>query len=58
MKPHELLAAQFGRFAAGYDLSAARTKTGMVRLIGNSVAPEVAEAVIGANVPRREERAA
>jgi DNA (cytosine-5)-methyltransferase 1 len=26
LEPHELLAAQFGRFAAGYDLSAAKTK--------------------------------
>lgn len=48
LEPHELLRAQFGRFAAGYDLSAARTKTAKVRLIGNSVAPEAAEALIRA----------
>lgn len=46
LEPHELLRAQFGRFAAGYDLGAARTKSAKVRLIGNSVCPEVAEAVI------------
>lgn len=49
LEPHELLAAQFGRYAAAYDLSAARTKAGKVRLIGNSVCPEVAEALIRAN---------
>lgn len=53
LEPHELLAAQFGRFAAAYDLSAARTKSAKVRLIGNSVCPEVAEAVVRANVPAR-----
>ncbi len=52
LEPHELLAAQFGRFAAGYDLSAAKTKAAKVRLIGNSVCPEVAEAVVAANAPR------
>jgi DNA (cytosine-5)-methyltransferase 1 len=51
LQPHELLRAQFGRFAAAYDLSAAKTKAGQVRLIGNSVAPEVAEALILANLP-------
>lgn len=50
LQPHELLRGQFGRFAAGYDLSAARTKTAQVRLIGNSVCPEVAEAIVRANV--------
>lgn len=49
LEPHELLAAQFGRFAADYDLSAAQTKTAKVRLIGNSVCPEVAEALVRAN---------
>jgi len=59
LEPHELLRAQFGEFAAGYDLSAARTKAGKVRLIGNSVAPECARALIEANLPRaRTERAA
>jgi DNA (cytosine-5)-methyltransferase 1 len=51
LEPHELLRAQFGMFAARYDLSAAKTKTDQVRLIGNSVAPEVAEAVVRANLP-------
>lgn len=50
LEPHELLRAQFGRFAATYDLSAAKTKTAKVRLIGNSVCPEAAEAVVRANV--------
>lgn len=49
LQPEELLAAQFGRFAAGYDLSAAKTKSAKVRLIGNSVCPEVAEALVAAN---------
>lgn len=52
LEPHELLAAQFGRFAATYDLSAATTKRDKVRLIGNSVCPEVAEAVVRANTRR------
>lgn len=50
LEPHELLRAQFGRFAADYDLSAAKTKTAKVRLIGNSVCPEVAEAIVRANI--------
>jgi DNA (cytosine-5)-methyltransferase 1 len=49
LQPHELLAAQFGRFASGYDLSLARTKTNQIRLIGNSVCPEVAESLVRAN---------
>lgn len=53
LEPHELLRAQFGRFAATYDLSAAKTKTAKVRLIGNSVCPENAEAIVRANVPER-----
>ncbi|HTG26066.1 MAG TPA: DNA cytosine methyltransferase [Reyranella sp.] len=51
LEPEELLRAQFGRFAAGYDLSAAKTKSGKVRLIGNSVCPEAAEALVRANIP-------
>ena len=51
LEPHELLRAQFGRFAAEYDLSRAPTKAAKVRLIGNSVPPEVAEALVRANVP-------
>lgn len=58
LQPHELLRAQFGRFADGYDLSAARTKSAQVRLIGNSVPPEVVEHVIRANVPQGMEAAA
>lgn len=58
LEPHELLAAQFGRFAESYDLSAARTKSAKVRLIGNSVCPEAAEAVVRANAPERAEAAA
>lgn len=60
LEPHELLRAQFGDFAAGYDLSAARTKTAKVRLIGNSVCPDVVRALVAANLPRaaRKERAA
>ena len=50
LEPHELLAAQFGVFAANYDLSAARTKSAKVRLIGNSVCPEVAKALVAANM--------
>jgi len=50
LEPHELLRAQFGRFAETYDLSAALTKSAKVRLIGNSVCPEVAEAVVAANL--------
>lgn len=49
LEPHELLRAQFGRFAAAYDLSLARTKKDQIRLIGNSVCPEVAEAIVRAN---------
>lgn len=58
LEPHELLRAQFGRFAEDYDLSAATTKAAKVRLIGNSVCPEVAEAVVAANLPRSLRRAA
>lgn len=54
----ELLRAQFGQYAAGYDLSEARTVKDQVRLIGNSVPPEQAEAVIRANVGERAARAA
>jgi DNA (cytosine-5)-methyltransferase 1 len=51
LQPHELLRAQFGRYAAGYDMSAARTKSDQIRLIGNSVCPEAAEALVRANLP-------
>lgn len=52
LQPHELLRAQFGKYAHEYDLSAARTKEAKVRLIGNSVCPEVAEAIVRANLPQ------
>lgn len=55
LEPHELLRAQFGRFAADYDLSAATTKSAKVRLVGNSVCPEVAEAIVRANVPQAQQ---
>lgn len=58
LEPHELLRAQFGRFAESYDLSAATTKAAQVRLIGNSVCPEVAEALVRANFPQVELREA
>jgi DNA (cytosine-5)-methyltransferase 1 len=58
LEPHELLRAQFGRFAADYDLSAATTKSAKVRLVGNSVCPEAAEALVRANFAAAEERAA
>lgn len=58
LEPHELLAAQFGRFAPAYDLSRAPTKAAKVRLIGNSVCPEVAEALIRANFTAAQEMAA
>jgi DNA (cytosine-5)-methyltransferase 1 len=58
LEPHELLAAQFGRYAASYDLSAAKTKAGKVRLIGNSVSPETAEALVAANLQGAEEAVA
>jgi DNA (cytosine-5)-methyltransferase 1 len=48
LDPSELLKAQFGPFADSYDLSAAKTKTAKVRLIGNSVCPQVAEALVSA----------
>lgn len=58
LEPHELLRAQFGAYAQDYDLSLATTKKDQIRLIGNSVCPEVAEALVRANVPTAEARAA
>ena len=49
LEPHELLRAQFGRFADSFDLEIARTKRNKIRLIGNSVCPEVADAIVRAN---------
>lgn len=58
LTPRELLRAQFGRFAEGYDLSPAKTQADQVRMVGNSAPPEVVEAIVRANVPERGERAA
>jgi len=59
LEPHELNRAQFGRFAKSYKASAARTKKDAVRLTGNSVCPELEEAIVAANFPREiEQRAA
>jgi DNA (cytosine-5)-methyltransferase 1 len=58
LRPPELLRGQFGRFAEKYDLSAARTLEAQTELIGNSVPPEVAEALVRANVPELAEVAA
>jgi DNA (cytosine-5)-methyltransferase 1 len=58
LQPHELLRAQFGRFAENYDLSPAKTKAAQVRLIGNSVCPELVEQIVRANVPAYFERSA
>lgn len=58
LQPHELLRAQFGEFADGYDLSAARTASGKVRLVGNSVCPHVAAALVRANVRREDSEVA
>lgn len=51
IEPHELNRAQMGRFSARYDMRPAKTKKDQVRLTGNSVCPEVEEAVIAANFP-------
>lgn len=56
LEPHELAAAQ--GFPADYSLDAARTKTAKIRLVGNSVCPQVAEAIVAANVGARERRGA
>jgi DNA (cytosine-5)-methyltransferase 1 len=58
LAPHELLRAQFGRFAADYDMSQAKKSADKVRLIGNSVCPEVAEALVRANMRTEEAKAA
>lgn len=59
LAPHELLKAQFGRFAESYDLSPAKTTKAKVQLVGNSVCPELAEALVRANAsPMRMRRVA
>lgn len=55
LEPDELLRAQFGEHAIQYDLSPARTKEAKTRLIGNSVCPHVAAALVRANVLDRAE---
>lgn len=50
LEPHELLKAQFGKYAKGYRLGKALTKKDRMRLIGNSVVPLVMEAIIRANL--------
>ncbi len=50
LEPHELLRAQFGEHADGYDLSPASSKAAKIRLIGNSVCPTVSRALVAANV--------
>lgn len=47
----ELARAQFGKYAKGFNWSKVKTKTGMNRLIGNSVPPEMEEALVGCNRP-------
>lgn len=56
LEPHELLRAQFGRYARGYDLSPAKTKAKRVHLIGNSVPPELAEQLVRANLVQARRR--
>ena len=58
LEPHELNRAQFGEFAAGYDMTPAKTKKDRVRLTGNSVCPEVERAVIAALFPSEAQRKA
>lgn len=53
LQPHELLKAQFGDYADEYSLDLAETKEAKVRLIGNSVQPNVAIALITANISRQ-----
>lgn len=53
LEPHELLKAQFGKYARGFKLDKALTKKDQVRLIGNSVVPHVMEAIVRANLRPR-----
>lgn len=48
LQPDELLRAQ--GFSDDYDLSAAVSQTDKIRLIGNSVCPQMAEAIVAANM--------
>lgn len=45
----ELITAQFGEYAEGYDLSGAETKEDKTMLVGNSVPPHLVAAVVRAN---------
>lgn len=60
LEPHELLKAQFGKYAKGYRLDKAASKKDQVRLVGNSVVPLVMEAIVRANLggPRPQQRKA
>lgn len=58
LEPHELLRAQCGEYADDYDISAARTKAAKIELVGNMVCPHPARALVAANVPTEEARAA
>lgn len=58
LEPEELLRAQFGEYANGYDLSLARTKEAKTKLVGNSVCPHVAAALVRSNLPRAVEAVA
>lgn len=50
LQSHELLAAQFGRFAPLCDLSGVKKQGDQIRLIGNSVPPEIVEQLVRANI--------
>lgn len=56
LTPGELLRAQFGSFAGQYVLTG--SKANQVAAIGNSVCPELAEALVAANVRIRHIKAA
>lgn len=56
--PEELKRAQYGRLHTRCDLSAAKTVKDQVMLVGNSVPPEVVEALVRANLPQKLRRAA
>lgn len=48
LQPHELLRAQFGSHAEGYRLLGSKAR--QIHAIGNSVPPQVAEALVRANL--------
>ena len=58
LRSHELARGMLGRFADGYDLSAADTEEKRIALVGNMVCPEQAEAIIRENVTEDVRRAA